>query len=766
MSERQKRATLSKGRASWCAIFRHPVVKTPDGQSLRVRRGLGTKDESEAKELVGQLNEILAEPAYWTLAARKRADQAFDEKIVAAFYDHMEPPQRNHWAEREEVIALPGGKGVEDGYARALFMGTTGAGKTTLVRQLLGTNPSTERFPSTSAAKTTVCDIELVFDNGPFRAVVSFFERDLIRQYITDCVIAAVSSSAEGQSKKHVERRFLTHADQRFRLGYLLGTPATVGTDDELEDEDDEDTLFDDSDIALTDEDREVLQATLRKYFEAIESLAGRYRGRLLEVARNLNIDLNKATRPERDAMEEIIEDELLRDEALHTLVDEIMDDVESRFEQLQDGETVCGRDGWPLRWEWECADRAKFIATVNRFSSNFAPHFGTLLTPLVEGIRVAGPFTPAWTTGGDLPRLVLMDGQGLGHTADTLSSVSTRITSRYQIADAIILVDNAAQPMQAATSGAIESLVTSGHEDKLLLCFTHFDEVKGDNLAGTTAKKDHVLGSLENVITTISKSQGRQAERSLRMAIPDRVFFVSNIHKPLSKGARHTRRELDRLVDGVMNMIVPAGPIEYKPVYDVANLVLAVQAGGHEFHDRWKGLLSLGSRSGVAPEHWTRIKALTRRLGIFRVDEYDNLKPVADLIRILQNHLSGFLAEPLGWHPVPPPEEEDGHQAAVDEIRKEVFRRLHELSRRRVLDERFSGWVEAYEHRGEGSTRRRAKDIVSLYEGAAPVPNEMPGPDANEFLFEIRELVADAIRSAGGHLKGWTREDAVSTGA
>ncbi len=39
-----------------------------------------------------------------------------------------------------------------------LLLGTTGAGKTTLVRQFLGTDPATERFPSTSTAKTTVAD--------------------------------------------------------------------------------------------------------------------------------------------------------------------------------------------------------------------------------------------------------------------------------------------------------------------------------------------------------------------------------------------------------------------------------------------------------------------------------------------------------------------------------------------------------------------------------------------------------------------------------
>lgn len=48
---------------------------------------------------------------------------------------------------------------------------------------------------------------------------------------------------------------------------------------------------------------------------------------------------------------------------------------------------------------------------------------------------------------------------------------------------------------------------------------------------------------------------------------------------------------------------------------------------------------------------------------------------------------------------------------------------------------------------------------MVSLYESAAPIPNEMPGPDLNKFLLEIRELVAESITECDGHLIGWKRE-------
>ncbi len=125
----------------------------------------------------------------------------------------------------------------------------------------------------------------------------------------------------------------------------------------------------------------------------------------------------------------------------------------------------------------------------------------------------------------------------------------------------------------------------------------------------------------------------------------------------------------------------------------------------------------------------------------------------------MLQERISSFLSEPLEWNPpVPDYAPDDVRIQAVDAIRREVNMRLHHLSRRRLIDERVSGWVEAYELRGSGSTRERAKDLLGLYESAAPVPNEMPGPDANEFLFELRELVAESVEDGGGALRGWKR--------
>lgn len=758
MSERHYRASLSKGRSGWCVIFSHPIALASDGkQKLRVRRGLGTRDETEAAALVAQLNELLSDSAYWNLGARNRATAKFTESIVSAFYDHLSPEQREGWAERERILPLPS---KADGYAKVQFVGTTGAGKTTVVRQLLGTDPIDERFPSTSAAKTTICDLEIILGGEGFEGAVSFISREQARHFIMECVSAAVSAHLENSQPSEIARRFMEHSEQKFRLSYVLGflNARKVRDEEELLDDDDEEVLDENAEVTQADQER--FTAKLQFFFGQLNVLASSSKEEFLRAAKEFNIDPYRATPQERDVLQDLVEEELQNQESFHELVDEILDEVESRFEFITCGDLIRSRDGWPTLWTFKSNDRNEFIRAVNRFSSNYAPNFGRLLTPLVEGIRVHGPFAPTWHRGTS-PKIVLMDGQGIGHTADSTSSVSTAITKRFQIADVIVLVDNAAQPMQAAPVSVLRTLVTSGHESKLVVAFTHFDEVKGDNLIGPKAQKEHVIGSYFNAVQAIGKSTGRESEHALKRLHPDRLVFLSNIQNQLPDKAKFTRNEFSRMLEAIEDSIQPPAPVSYRPVYDVANLVLAIQKATQEFHERWKGIFGLGSRSNAVPEHWTRIKALTRRIGVFKRDEYDTLRPIADLILMLQERISAFLSEPLSWNPTLPDDVEDEIRIqAVDAIRREVNLRLHDLSRRRLIDEQLGGWIEAYELRGSNSTRTRVKELAGLYESAAPVPNEMPGTDSNEFLFQLRELVAQSVEDGGGDLLGWKRED------
>ncbi|MGH8192993.1 MAG: hypothetical protein ACREQ8_01150 [Woeseiaceae bacterium] len=759
MDQPKYTASLSQtqGRSGYSIIFRHPIRRdaATGKPGVRVRRGLGTRDETEAERLRDELNALLGDPAYHDPAARAEAERRFDSRVVDIFFDKMVPEETDFAALREAVIALP--ESGPDGYRRALFLGTTGAGKTTLVRQLIGTDPVKERFPSTSTAKTTIHDTEIVLAEGDWRAVVTFASSDEVREYLNECISGAVLAAAKGADDAEVLRRLLNHVSQRFRFSYVLGNgPTTALRVPDFDDDEDESEGAAD---LFSEDERDVIDVA------STAELLGRTVEKLRELARRLGDSLRAEldVRGEADerVAEELFEEELdnlLRDgEEFHQVADVLMEEIEKRFDLLPSGKVQKTRQGWPLAWngQWPVEKRAEFLRAISRFSSNYAPLFGRLLTPLVNGVRVAGPFTPAWNAG-DVPKLVLLDGEGLGHTPKSSSAVSTAVSRRIDSADAVLLVDSATQPMQAAPLAAMREVVTTGNARKLIIAFTHFDEVKGDNLPSAATKVQHVLASAENVLAAFGEELGKYAERALRQRLERARFFFANIHEPLSEATASGRRtisQLGKLLDAIDAVIERPEPAEARPVYDRMNLVLAIHAAAEAFHEAWRPRLGLAFKAGFAKEHWTRVKALSRRLATGWADEYDTLRPIADLRKELMERIYVFVQNPLRWDGPEPTD--DQKQACFDFFADNLGRRLLEVCTRRVWHERAAHWQAAYDKHGTGSTFVRARIIGDeIYEPAAPVPDVTPSPDRNQFLREIVAEVETAARETGAELE------------
>lgn len=743
-----------QGREAWCVSFQHPLRRGEDGRPMRVRRGLGTKDDAEADRIVEQLNRLLSDETYWALSARERAVHEVDPRVVEIFYEDIESRVADPSKLREEVIPLPGS---EDGYARVLMVGATGAGKTTLLRQLIGTDPKRERFPSISTAKATIFDTEVIIEEkGSFRAVVSFLPRDRVRSYVEECITAAVSAAVSEQGEDVVFRRLVEHHEQRFRLSYLLGSLAVQkhgGADARpKEDEDlmDDVPVVDDVDRAddqaeVDEKERARFQQRLRHFLSQTMAVAQEIGP---AVAKSLDVDPTNLKPDDRDAFIEFVEDAVGEDARARALVNEIMAEIESRFDLLSDGEFERDRSGWPTTWSFETDDRRSFIKTINRFSSNYAPNFGKLLAPVVQGLRVAGPFRPTWAADGTATRFVFIDGEGLGHTPASASTLPTPITKRYEAADVILLVDSATQPMQAAAQAVLRSVAASGHDGKFAIVFTHFDQVVGDNLPTVRARQGHVWASLENSLRAVEDVIGSGVGRRLRRRLEARVFFVSKIQDSLSDGNKLTHGSLHQLLDLFRAATVTVAVEEAIPVYDLANLVLAVERATEEFHEHWNARLGVAFQPGVWGEHWTRIKALSRRFAYQWEDQYDTLRPVADLIKMVSERLASFLAAPREWEPANCAE--TAKEAAVDRVSREVYARLHELVESRLFRDHVSDWLSAYEFRETGSTRLRAQRIRGIYEDAAPILAEVPGKASTELLDLFRELFREAAVVAG----------------
>ena len=747
--------TRSQNRPGWSVIFSHPRRTDTRGKfGLKVRRGLGTKDDAEADRLVEQLNQLLANSSWWSLDRRAEAEQQFDSVVVSAFFDNMEAGRVDSEKLREDMIRLPT---PEDGYARVMLVGPTGAGKTTLLRQLIGSDHKSDRFPSTSTAKTTTADIEIVITpSHPFKAVVTFMTEHEVRGDIEECLEEACISAIDNASDKDIAAALLEHREQRFRLSYILGS----WQQEQPEQEDDEYEMGEEETEAATLAEDEIVAGTeltenkdrLSEYIVRIKEVAAAVQKQTAEKLGDFKGIDNPNKR--QDWLEDF-RDVLYENQDFTRLSLDIMEAVQHRFNLIEEGIFDSGKTGWCSHWYYEEKDRNTFLKQVRWFTSNHSQQFGRLLTPLVNGIRVSGPFQPAKPELRDNDRkLVLLDGEGLGHSAKEATSISTKVTERFSETDMILLVDNAESPMQAAPLQLLETVGNSGHVYKISVVFTHFDQVKGDNLGNYTQKRDHVRAAIGNALNGLREKLTPSVMEMLEQRLKDNDFYLGGLNQATDRLPSGFIKDMNRLLEKMQESATPPDLPDANPIYKIGQLELALRDATDGFKNPWWGRLGLRYYEDISKEHWTRVKALCRRLAIMGADQYDGLRPVSDLIRQLEASISRWLETPDRWDITPPPPD-DKKQATINTIRQKVSNRIHRLAKRRLINEHLGEWQDAFDFRGIGSSYQRAEEIERIYNAAAPSITSVTGIAAQKFLDDVRQVVKKAVEEVGGRVEG-----------
>jgi hypothetical protein len=113
---------------------------------------------------------------------------------------------------------------------RGSRVAATGSGKTSLLRHFMGSNPKTDRFPSTSTARTTTSDIEVIIarQDTTFKAVVTFHSQWETTTSVAECVANACLATLYELPDEKIADKLLHHRDQVFRLNYVLGSFASA----------------------------------------------------------------------------------------------------------------------------------------------------------------------------------------------------------------------------------------------------------------------------------------------------------------------------------------------------------------------------------------------------------------------------------------------------------------------------------------------------------------------------------------------------------
>lgn len=315
--------------------------------------------------------------------------------------------------------------------------------------------------------------------------------------------------------------------------------------------------------------------------------------------------------------------------------------------------------------------------------------------------------------------------------------SISTKVTEKFPEADMILLVDNVQSPMQAAPLELLRSVGSSGHGHKLVVAFTHSDHVKGDNLRTYGQQRNHIRASIGNAIVNMRQSLGAPVTETLQQQLETRDFYLSGLDRATEEiPERFIIKQMRDLLALMRKSAELSKPIALASLYNIARLELAFRDAADGFKNSWWGRLGLSSYEGVQKEHWGCVKALCRRIASRWADEYDGLRPVADLIRLFQASISLWIDKPTGW--TRQPASEDERRSAINEIRKKVSIRVHKLAEQRLITDPLTDWQTAFAFSGRGSSRDRAEEMRQIYEAAAPSITSAMDDVTQRFLEEF----------------------------
>ncbi|MCX9010165.1 MAG: hypothetical protein OIN66_03480 [Candidatus Methanoperedens sp.] len=714
----------------WSIIYNHPLRQDSSGKKGRLmRRSLGTTDSKVAEELVCEMKELLSNESLWNETGRHEAETKYDSIIISAFYDSINPQISNGdtISIRENLLPLPS---IDDGYNRILIMGKTGAGKTTLLQHLIDT--ASDKFPLTASSRGTVSDLEVIVAEGAYKAVVTFFSKDRVRDFVQECVYNAILKDSD--NKKDIFDSFST-TEEGFRLEFIIGK------------------------YSPNDDQRE---NNVNQYLEIIIQIKNKFK-ELTQKDPDKYLSDNDYSETYREEVYEDLE--------FKSIVEDILMEFIEKFENINKGFLNKNQEDWPLYWEIETKNRAEYFESLRIFSGNYYTLWGQLLTPLVQGMRIQGPFNSKISIG-KLPKLVYIDGQGLEHRNDVpVEVIPKKLENMFGSVDKILLVDGAKNSMTGSAKYALGTVIRDGYKDKLIIAFTQFEQIDDPSYEGIEElRKAQVDRTLTAALTMLKQEIGTLTVNSYEREFKNRCFYYSHLNKEYSSMERtreQYKEQLTRMFSLFQSKNIIPDLDNFKPNYDKEKFSGEVHIAIERFHLLWdmrfygrpENRYSTSLEGSHKKEHWKRMWAFNNRVAEFNLNGYLHLTPVTELSSNIKNSISRCLEKPIGWKPSEPKDEDKVNFIGL--VINKVIDQMDSYIENEMIKNQKEYWKQAFHHSGRGSALLRATTIDHMiYDHVAPL--KVSSANWREFLDKVWSIVNNSIDSVSESIINQSLEEPI----
>lgn len=714
----------------WSIIFNHPLRFDPDGKNGRLmRRSLCTADSKIADKLVEEMKDLLLNELLHDENGKSKAETIYDPIIISAFYNSIDLQVSNNdtISIRENLLPLPS---IDDGYNKILIMGKTGAGKTTLLQHLIDT--ASDKFPLTSSGRGTVSDLEVIVAKGAYKAAVNFFSKDRVRDFVQECVYNAILTNSDNKNDIFDA---LSNTEEGFRLEFIIGKY----------------TPNNDPRVNNVNQYLEIIIQIKNKFKELTQKDPDKYL---------INNDYSETYR-----------EEVYEDPEFKSILEEILIEFLKKFENINNGFLKKNQEDWPLYWEIETKNRTEYFKSLRVFSGNHFTLWGQLLTPLVQGMRIQGPFNSTISTG-KLPKLVYIDGQGLEHRNDVpVEVIPKKLENLFGSVDKILLVDSAKPSMTGSAKYALGTVIRDGYKDKLIIAFTHFEQIDDSCYEGIEElRKDQVNRTLTSALTMLKQEIGTLTVNSYESEFKNRCFYFSHLNKEYSS-MKDTREQYNEQLTRMFSLFQSKNMIpdldNFKPNYDKEKISGEIHEAVEKFHLLWdmrfygrpENPYNTSLESSPKKEHWKRMWAFNNRVAEFNLNAYLHLMPVSELSSNIKNSISRYLEKPIGWKPIEPNEEDKLN--FIELVKNKVNDQVGNYFEYEMIKNQKEYWKQAFRHSGRGSALLRATTIDHMiYDHVAPL--KVSSANWREFLDKVWSIVNNSIDSVSESIINQSLEEPI----
>jgi len=530
------------------------------------------------------------------------------------------------------------------------LFGSTGAGKTSLVRNIIDTVSSA--FPTTTQTRTTVAPTEYVIKKDlPFKTIIILKTKDDVVDSIEMLINDAIKKALDNAKvdKKNIEDIVLKleeSSDEKFRLKYMVS--------------------------------KETLEAKAETILHEI-----------------LPKIIDKS---DDETLLDAVDIKTLK----QSVINDFLNEIEDNFKKLvnSDYELFSNQPLFIKNIE----KKSDFI---NRNKELLKTDIGSI-SLLVEYIRIEGEHLLSdWLKPLNL-EFLLIDGEGIGHSLkEKRDTLSVRHYDFFDYCNHILLMEKGEDPFISGGQGAIESIFLNGYKNKFRLIFSKIDKIDNSDRNGFLRRR---LANLENALN----------EQKIIFGLENRnTYKLEKLNE--SKITEYSQREIKRLFEDIKNQEESTFiPLEY----DFNNFFSNLET--EEFVSYF--------RQKIDREHWTRVKAFTKRMSNKEV-EYDSIKPISEILMFLMRDINIFL------------QIENQFNSDVinsqNRIKQELSKKLRDYIYKELIVENNHLWKQAYFEQGEGSHKRR-KDFIfkNIIHDFLPTFNDKKFVD---FKQSVKKLLLDS---------------------